>query len=163
MVRTGNVTNEAEVLGLLNPVQKLCWQYYTDPKSDTFGNAKQSALKAGFKEGYSHNITTTAWFKHRLLRLNLLNKAERVLDKTLDMDTTDEKGKEKADLLRVQNDAAKFVAKTLGKDEGYNERTEITGANGQPIVFMPAELMEKYNIESSTEDEVALSEDNKEL
>lgn len=84
--------------------------------------------------------------------MNLLGKAEKVLDKTLDMDTTDENGKEKADLLRVQNDAAKFIAKTLGKDEGYNERTEITGAGGQPIIFMPAELMEKYNIDSGKDE-----------
>lgn len=159
---TGKVTNEEEVLGLLNPKQKLCWQYYTDPKSETFSNAKRSGIKAGFAEAYSINITQYQWFKDRTLRLNLLNKAERVLDKTLDMDTQDENGKEKADLLRVQNDAAKFVAKTLGKDEGYNERTEISGANGQPIIFMPAELMEKYNIESSNSDEVVLLEDKKE-
>lgn len=149
MVRTGNITNEAQVLGLLNVQQKLCWTKYTDPKSDTFGNAYQSALAAKYADGYASSITTQDWFKNRLMRTNLVNKAERVLNKTLDIETIDEKGKEDAALLRVQNDSAKFVLKTLAKDEGYNERTEITGANGQPIVFMPMELMEKYGMESS--------------
>lgn len=148
----GDIHNEEEVFSLLNPQQKMCWDAYTNPKSVTFGNGKQSAIRAGFTEYYAATITSRAWFKNRMLRMNLLGKAEKVLDKTLDMDTTDENGKEKADLLRVQNDAAKFIAKTLGKDEGYNERTEITGAGGQPIIFMPSELMEKYNIDSGKDE-----------
>jgi hypothetical protein len=146
---------------LLDIRQKMTWGYYVDPKSETFGNAYRSGLKAGYAESYASTITTAEWFKAKILRMNLLGKAEKVLNKTLDMDTQDGEGKEKADLLRVQNDAAKFVAKTLGKDEGYNERTEISGANGQPIVFMPASLMDKYSIDAAKSDEVAILEDNK--
>lgn len=32
------------------------------------------------------------------------------------------------------------------KDE-FSDRVEQTGANGQPIVFMPLELMEKYSLD----------------
>lgn len=152
MTRVGDIHNEEEVWSLLDPQQKLTWDAYTNPKSKTFGQAKASAMANGYSESYARTITTRGWFKNRMLRMNLLGKAEKVLDKTLDTDSTDEKGREKADLLRVKVDAAKFVAKTLGKDEGYSERSEITGANGQPIVFMPAELMDKYNIEYKGED-----------
>ena len=34
---------------------------------------------------------------------------------------------------RVQLDMTKFTLKTLGKDQGYSERTELTGENGAPL------------------------------
>lgn len=135
--------------------QKKCWEFYINPKSDSYGNAKESAIKAGYTVSSALQIKSTDWFKTRMRRLNLLSRAEKVLKKTLDMVTFDEStGKEQADLLRVQNDAAKFVAKTLGKDEGYSERTEVTGKDGDQIVFMPVELMEKYNLEARKEEEI---------
>lgn len=148
MTRVGNVSNDEEVFSLLSPQQKICWDGYSNPKSKTFGNATQSALAAGYAMNTARIITRYDWFKHRLIRLNLLGKAEKVLDKTLSMETQDSKGREQADLLRIQNDSAKFIAKTLGKDEGYSERNEVTGANGNPIVFLPVELMEKYGIDA---------------
>jgi hypothetical protein len=62
------------------------------------------------------------------------------------MVTLDIEGNEQADLLRVQTDVAKFIAKTQGKDDGYSERNEMTGANGEQIVFLPVELMDKYKL-----------------
>ncbi len=150
---SGEQENELEEV-YLDPRQKMMWRSYTDPKSPTFSNAAQSAIKAGYSEYYSHAITSKGWFKAYKRRYNLLQKAEKVLDKTLDMETKDDAGREQADLLRVQNDAAKFVAKTLGKDEGYSERTEMTGANGESIVFMPVELMEKYKLQTKPGEEV---------
>lgn len=137
-----------------SPRQLKMWKDYTNPKSPTFGNAYQSALGAGYTPLSSAVITQTAWFKNRILKLGLLSKAEKVLENTLIMDTTDENGFPKADLIRVQADTAKFVAKTLGKDEGYTERNEMTGKDGGAIVFMPAELMEKYNLETKEEEDI---------
>lgn len=138
----------------LDPRQKNCWRFYTDPKSPTFANGKGSAIRAGYSEYYASAITQKGWFKNYKRRYNLLQKAERAMDKALDLDTRDEEGQEQADLLRVQTDVAKFVAKTLGKDEGYSERTEMTGANGEAIVFMPAELMDKYKLQTNSGEEV---------
>lgn len=42
---------------LLDPRQISFLQFYTDPGSDTYANAKQSAIKAGFSEAYADNIT----------------------------------------------------------------------------------------------------------
>ncbi len=146
--------NKEEVL-ILDIRQKRCWDFYVNPKSETYGNASASAVKAGYAQSSSDTITTTEWFKTKLRRLNLLSKAEKVLNKTLDMETLGDYGKEQADLLRVQNDAAKFVAKTLGKDEGYSERTEVTGKDGENIVFMPVELIAKYGLEQPKVEEVS--------
>ena len=114
---------------LLDPRQLKCWEYYVDPKSETFGNATQSAIKAGYEPIYADVITTRPWFEGKVRRLNMLSKAEKVLDKTLsyETDTTDENGKVKVqvDLLRVQTDVAKTVATTLGKDEGYSSRVHV--------------------------------------
>lgn len=137
---------------LMDPRQLACWQAYADPKSKTFCNAYRSALNAGYSEAMSRTMTGRTWFKDRLRRLKMLSKAEKVFDRTLDMNTVDNQGKEQADLLRIQTDVAKHISKTLGKDEGYSERSEVTGKNGNPIVFMPSELFEKYNL--GTEEEI---------
>jgi hypothetical protein len=131
---------------LLDPRQKMFWDLYANPKSEWFGNAYQSALQCGYSIYYARSITGRPFFQERKRRLNFLSKAEKVLDKTLDMDTKDQKGREQADLLRVQTDVAKHITKTLGKDEGYSERSEVTGKDGGAIVFMPQELLEKYDL-----------------
>lgn len=128
------------------PRQIKFWDHYLKPKSSTFGNRYQSGLLAGYTDSSARVIGEQNWYINKMRKLGLLTKAEKVLDKTLTMDTTDIMGQEKADLLRVQADTAKFVAKTLGKDEGYSERTELTGKEGNPIIFMPAELMDKYGL-----------------
>lgn len=40
----------------LTPQQQAFLTAYLNPKSDTWGNAKQSALKAKYSEEYSDNI-----------------------------------------------------------------------------------------------------------
>lgn len=44
---------------------------------------------------------------------------------------------------RGQPWAIMFVLKTLGKDEGFSERTEVTGANGGPIEHAHIHLWEE--------------------
>lgn len=118
---------------LLDPRQIMCWDFYIDPKSETFGNGRQSAIRAGYEVDYADQITTSEWFKGKLRRLNMLGKAEKVLDKTLTYETEDEDGKVKVDLLKVQTDVAKHITETLGKNEGYSKRNELTGKDGGSI------------------------------
>lgn len=128
----------------LDPRQKLCWDYYINPKSETFGNAYQSAIKAGYEDSYSRTITSTEWFYDKVRRLQMLSKAEKVLQETLEMNTENhikigEKVVVKQDpaLVKIKQDTAKFLAERLGKNEGYSTRTEVTGADGEglQIVF----------------------------
>lgn len=41
----------------LTPRQLSLVKNYTDPESDTYGNMKRSAMKAGYDEGYADRIT----------------------------------------------------------------------------------------------------------
>ncbi len=117
----------------LDPRQKLCWDSYINPKSKTFGNAKQSAIKAGYEVQYAETITVTEWFLVKVRRLNMVQKAERNLDEVLDMKTKNEEGKEIPDLLRIKVDVSKTVTTTLGKNEGWSNRQEVTGAEGSDL------------------------------
>jgi phage terminase small subunit len=125
---------------ILDPRQSKCWELYTNPKSEFFGNAYQSAMEVGYEENTAAVITTQEWFKEKLRRLNLLSKAEKVLEDTLVIDhiedaigafgpIVDPKTKERVKkvnvgILKIKQDSAKFVAETHGKMEGYSKRTE---------------------------------------
>lgn len=135
-----------EIENKLDPRQKLTWNNYLSHTGKTFGNAYASAVKAGYSDSHARRITVTPWFRNKMSRTHLLGKAEKILDKILDMSAEDENGKPKADILRIQADMIKHITKTLGKDEGYSERSEVTGKDGNPIVFMPAELITRFNL-----------------
>jgi hypothetical protein len=113
----------------LSPRQIEFLRLYNNPKSETFGNALQSALKAGYSQDYAESLTAQCpeWFSENLgRRKRMLSKAEIVLEESLDWE--DE---------RLKLDSAKFIAKTLGKDEGYSDRTEHTGKDGASIKVEP--------------------------
>ena len=126
---------------LLTPQQEKFLAAYTNPKSETFANALQSALSAGYAEDYARNITAEMpdWLRENLGGMERLRKAERILDRTLEMNAVAEDGKVDTGVLRIQADTAKFVASTVGKAI-YSTRQEHTGSDGQPLVihFDPA-------------------------
>jgi hypothetical protein len=130
----------------LDPRQKLCWESYINPKSETFGNARQSALKAGYEDTYARTITDTEWFYDKIRRLNMLSKAEKVLDKTLDLPAVDEEGKVDVALLRVQTDVSKHITNTLGKHEGYTTKTETdVTSNGEALQPILVKFIDNEN------------------
>jgi len=110
----------------LDPRQKLCWDYYVDPKSETFSSGLASAKKAGYEPSTAEHITLEAWFIEKLRTLNMLEKAEKNLNNFLEMkEDTDTK-------LRVKADITKFVSERVGKDK-YSSRSELTGKDGEPL------------------------------
>jgi len=123
-----------------DPRQDVCWNFYVETITAGKPDAQASALKAGYEPNSAKNITLNGWFKDRLAKLkrrDILSKAEKVLDKTLSYDVEEETEngmRIKTDLLRIQTDVAKHVTSTLGKDEGYSNRTEQTGKDGTPLV-----------------------------
>lgn len=95
-------------------------------------NAKQAALTAGYSETTAANITNLGWFKEkfqRLKRKDFLSKAERNLEKFLDLDYSklDDLGNEVVDIdkARLVADMTKLTVTTLGKDEGYSSKSQI--------------------------------------
>lgn len=115
----------------LNPQQSLFKEKYTNPNSPTFGNATGSAVAAGYAQQYAEQIlsggTGNAWVSEVLGDVTRLQKAEKVLDKTLDFIDTNDPNKQ-----RLAQDTAKFYAKGLGKSK-YSERQEMTGPEGKAI------------------------------
>jgi hypothetical protein len=80
---------------LLTPQQEQFLSFYTDPKSETFSNAVQSALKAGYEETYANNITGLMpdWLgKRKLYQVDRFFKAVNRLEK-----------------LSLESDKGKFV------------------------------------------------------
>ena len=123
----------------LDPRQKMCWSSYINPSSETFGNATQSAIKAGYTPDYADQITTVDWFKGKVRRLNMVSKAERNLDETLDLVTLNKEGYEDPQLLKIKIDVSKTIVQTLGKDEGYSTKTETDlTSKGEKIEFPTA-------------------------
>ena len=152
---------------VLDPRQKLCWELYITPGTPCFGNATKSAFKAGYTKYNSSHVSQEEWFRIKLRRLGLLEKAEKVLEETLTMsdeqpfivsgktrrvndDGDDEEESEpviitKRDpqLTRIKQDSAKFIAERQGKNEGYSTRSEVTGADGSPLIPHDPEAAKK--------------------
>lgn len=126
---------------------------YLDRDSDTYANALQSALKAGYSQEYAESIThkMPTWLAEKVGDESLIKKAEKALEEALEYLTVDESGKVDAGAGRLKLDAAKLVLKGLKKDK-YSERSEHTGKDGQSISFIiPSEVANKNGIKSETE------------
>jgi hypothetical protein len=140
----------------IDPRQQLCWDYYVESVMNGSPNIYKSALRAGYTEASSQGIANTKWFKDkkkRFKRNGMLTMAEKNLEKIMKMPYMVKKmvkGEEvmevDTDVLRIIVDVSKSIVKSLGKDEGYSERSEVTGKGGDPIIFMPAELLAKHNL-----------------
>lgn len=114
---------------------------YFDPNSDTFGNATQSGIKAGYSEEYSRNIMSLLpdWLSENIDNGLILQKAEKSLNEFLDLEPSVNKiiGDKIVKVYdpqigKLKQDTAKFVAERLGKKK-WSSRTEHTGEEGKEI------------------------------
>lgn len=127
-----------------DPREQICWDFYVKSIQENRENAYKSAIDAGYAEDTARNITMNDWFKERLRKLKrkeMFSKAERNLDYVLDMVVEDE-GKINPQLLKIKTDVSTTIAKTLGKEEGYSERTELTGKDGEQL--QPQTILVKF-------------------
>jgi hypothetical protein len=108
-----------------DPRQSLFLACYLDPKSETFSNALQSGIKAGYTEEYSKTLMSQLpdWLSESICDTQLLKKAEKRLNQLLDFEPIDEEGKIDNSLLANQMKAINLVAKGIGKAK-YSERVE---------------------------------------
>lgn len=126
-----------------DPRQQLFLQSYLNPKSSTFSNALQSGLKAGYSKEYSENITNQmpSWLAENLGTASRVTKALDNLNNALHGTLDDpEKGAK-----TIQYKATELVLKTHMKDD-FSERQEHTGKDGERLVFLPQELMDKHDL-----------------
>ena len=116
----------------LSPKQTLFKEYYLNPNSETFGNALQSALRAGYEQEYAESIGNqkTEWFAEIIRDFQRLAKAERVLDEMLDLAILSPLDSHQ--LVKIKQDTAKFIAERMGKQK-YSQRQELTGPDGKEL------------------------------
>ncbi len=107
----------------LTPQQKLFLSGYLDPNSETWSNAKQSAIKAGYSLEYADNIMSLmpVWLSDNIGNTNLVKKALDNLESLLDEEDK-----------RIKADMTKFTLERLSKGR-FSARTELTGANGKEL------------------------------
>lgn len=126
------------------PQQIKFAMFYYLPDSPTFGNAMQSALRAGFSDQYARSITVKNlnWIKDVVSEIGgkgvtkdkLVRKAKKVLDKSLDSE--DEK---------IAQDTAKFIAKTTTE---FSEKQDIV-SNGETLTVATLEFVNGDNSKES--------------
>lgn len=80
-------SHEVDEGQVLSPQQALFLQLYYDPKSPTWGNARGSAIAAGFSEEYANQITyrKPAWWVGMVRTQNLMDKIEQHFDEVLSL------------------------------------------------------------------------------
>ena len=119
----------------LTPQQQLFLSLYTDPKSDTFSNALQSALKAGYEESYANNITglMPEWLSENIGDMRRLRKAEKNLDEVQNIPIYDEKGLPDPHLIDKRTKVDMFIAERLNKTK-YSTRNELVGKDGKDLI-----------------------------
>ncbi len=128
---------------VVDPRQALFLEYYLDPKAGTFSNALQSALKAGFTQSYAESLMAQLpeWLSEKLGELNMLSKAERNLNKMLDLETEVIAGRHDDRILRIKADISKFVAERLGKTK-YGGATNTVNIQINSVSGMSNEQLE---------------------
>lgn len=102
-----------------DPRQAEFLKAYLNPKSETYSNARQSALKVGYSKEYAENILSLepAWLSENIDTEKMVEKAMRNLMKLLD----------EVEDKRILLDTTKFVAERLGKlneKRDYNIKDE---------------------------------------
>lgn len=116
-----------------DPRQSLFLSYYFDPKSETFSNALQSALKAGYEQEYAESLTSKmpTWLAEKVGDEYLIKTAEKNLKEFLEMDTTNtSKAGDKVisitdtQLVKIKQDTTKFVLERLHKKK-YSTKIEV--------------------------------------
>lgn len=105
------------------PKQELALSYYKDPASETFGNLYRSCIKAGFSDSYSKNITSKRpeWLSENTARdVEMIQVAEANMHYYANLKKNGINTKIDAERAKIQQDASKFILKTLARKK-YKE------------------------------------------
>lgn len=79
-----------------------------------------------YKDYKDFRKNLNSWKTERLLK-----KSEKLSEEILDIVHINEKGGVDTDILRVKQKESEFIRGTLGKEEGYSTRSELTGKDGK--------------------------------
>lgn len=141
-----------------DPRQDLFWNLYMEGILNKQPCIKAAGIKAGYSAASSGRISQTLWFKNKkkaLKKGSMYKNAVQNLDDVMKLkymgtkvnkETGEEEDTVDIDRAKLVIDVSKTVVKSLGKDDGWSERSEVTGKDGSPLVIMPSELMEAFDL-----------------
>ncbi len=103
-----------------DPRQAKFISLYFDDQSETFSNALQSAIQAGYEPNYAETLTAAMpkWLLEKTSKLKLVKQAEKNLDSFLKLDESDN-GK-----LKVKYQATAFTLERLDR-KNYAAKIDI--------------------------------------
>lgn len=130
---------------IADPRQQLFIAYYINPESKTFGNALQSALRAGYKERYAKDIMGKMpnWLAEKAEQIKdeeMIELAEQNLKEYMKVDDEqpvmsfgtvlkDKNGnivkKKNVGIMKIKQDTSKFVAERLAKKRYGQAKVEM--------------------------------------
>ena len=115
----------------LTPQQQAFLASYLNPKSETWGNALQSAVKAGYSDEYAKVMISRDldWLSDNVNDNKLITKALKNLEMALEGMLDDPEGGAK----NIQWKATDTTLRTLKKDK-FSERQELTGKDGERLI-----------------------------
>lgn len=122
----------------IDPRQASFVAYYLDPKSETYSNCLQSALKAGYEQEYAENLLNIMpkWLSESMDisgDMRRLRKAEKNLDEVQNIPIYDEKGLPDPHLIDKRTKVDMFIAERLNKTK-YSTRNELVGKDGKDLI-----------------------------
>ena len=122
----------------IDPRQASFVAYYLDPKSETYSNCLQSALKAGYEQEYAENLLNIMpkWLSESMDisgDMRRLRKAEKNLDEVQNIPIYDEKGLPDPQLIDKRTKVDMFIAERLNKTK-YSTRNELVGKDGKDLI-----------------------------
>lgn len=122
----------------IDPRQASFVAYYLDPKSETYSNCLQSALKAGYEQEYAENLLNIMpkWLSESMDisgDMKRLRKAEKNLTEVQNIEIYNEEGKLDANLIDKRTKVDMFIAERLNKEK-YSTRQELSGKGGKDLI-----------------------------
>lgn len=136
---TKSITNPHKVNQYTDPDprQASFLSFYLDPKSPTYSNILQSGLRAGYSQQTSESIMSRLpkWLSESLGEMNLLGKAVRNINQTLDVDPVVQAMSAFGPVFEKKVEKKRIKLKN-GK---YKIKTKIV--NGKPIMVINPKLL----------------------
>lgn len=113
---------------IFNPQQEEFLKNYLDPSSETWSNATQSAIKAGYEPDYADNIMALMpkWLSEALQDTGLVEKAVKNLSEFIGDNPNQ----------NIKWDATKFSLTTLGKKKFSNKGEDAAEKLAENITGM---------------------------
>jgi hypothetical protein len=111
----------------LDPRKATALAFYIDPTSESFGDAQNSMMRAGYPKSTAKSANKCAWLTaHRAQHsVDIITKAENLLKKYLavDIELNSKSNRAEIDIARLQSDLLKFSLERLASGQ-YNKEAD---------------------------------------